>query len=399
MSVQSNIQWYKSTGTKPPSRHEVEFWSPVIGRKIDKLRNSKFCSSVSLHDLFEAREYAVVLKEENSAVLNSIRIDILDQGDLHFDCNELAMLDSTLNLFPRKENITVLNTNRTTEHEYDRLDDSCENIKALSRKVNHGTQIVKSGKTYSLDTLVSGCNSLESDTSTFEGAISQYSDCPDKSSPKQGISCRDNEIKICSGNISLSNFFESDGVNSKCSNSGLTWEKYDVIIGPMVTNVLRTGSIRNMFHILFQFTIISTVLDHHGAYLFTIGDILTNFDVGIIYIFARLFDKMCIFNRFMTQSGKVLKLVVCQGFQGCPRHVEAYAKQVYTELLRTHSDGGDKDVLQIVPMKKILQDDFLGYLTQVNEESASSEISLIKKLEMEFQKRTRNLDYDSENRA
>ena len=109
-----------------------------------------------------------------------------------------------------------------------------------------------------------------------------------------------------------------------------------------------------------------------GTLVVRMGDMLTRWSVGLLYIVFRSFDAVRIVRPFTTSPLDPERWVVCTGFRGLSRTLAAHM------LAAEQRSAAGENVLAMVPMQLLLEPGFMTFVTRANDRFATREITAIK---------------------
>ena len=112
-----------------------------------------------------------------------------------------------------------------------------------------------------------------------------------------------------------------------------------------------------------------------GHFICKLGDTLTRFTAGLIYLLYRSFQSVCIVRPFTVDPSGPERFLVCRNLK---TSIQISFIQHFDYLLQ-HHEKTIPDVLEIVPFKCLIEPEFQQYLADASQRLIQREIQALKK--------------------
>lgn len=110
-----------------------------------------------------------------------------------------------------------------------------------------------------------------------------------------------------------------------------------------------------------------------GHFVCKLNDTLTRFTAGLIYLLYRSFKTICILRPFTLDPASPERFLICQGLK-YPVHIP-----VIHHLDSLMNNEKIEDVLEVVPLKCLLESQFQQYMTDTHQRLSQREIQALTK--------------------
>ncbi|XP_014671120.1 PREDICTED: cap-specific mRNA (nucleoside-2'-O-)-methyltransferase 2-like [Priapulus caudatus] len=148
-----------------------------------------------------------------------------------------------------------------------------------------------------------------------------------------------------------------------CHSDGKASVKPYLLLRDVTSDAKVTGEVDAMDTLLKCALNAVEVLPPGGAMVLCMYDMLTRMNVGMLYIFQHIFEKVGVYKPVATSVGGS-RVLVCAGYRGCPgyllHHMQA-AAVLTSQLTQGHQ------VLQLVAMSCLLEKYFYNFVCDMND--------------------------------
>lgn len=343
----SNILWFSNAAVRI-TKEEVDQWSPFLGKTFEVSKNTQFCSNSVMQNLFEARESMFVCNDRSLYRSTSL-VSNLDAISGEIDCQETAVFQISVErrdiLVGRYKSISIGEAVRRFETDSHKAvkDGQETKVNDTDLVANNGASGVSNQKCIAFANLFGGecCHEIST------------------SSSARGECC-----------ILKKALREMGAVrNNPCT---------DILISLESQTNSRKGNETTRLQLLLSLFVVMTKLKKGGMFLCEVSDLFTNANSGILYIFSRIFKWVGLYKCY-EDSWLPTRLLICKDLVGGDGVIMTYLEKLLSmEVKAIEGLHGDREIIHALPVRCILQCDFLRYLKNANELHSKMQLGALK---------------------